>query len=227
AARHGQAHEVEVGQLLAAGALRVGLAEHDAADLDGADATLLVQRDRQRLRGIELGGEMGREGAAVDVDRVPPDGLDDRHSGRDQALAEGRHLTDAEGEVVLVEHFPQAESGTPWRRQTSRVPRTFSSETGWPPPELLVRVSMTRGTRPGLAARQASSLPKSMFPLKGWRPLACLPSATRRSIAVPPLTSTLARVVSKCVLLGTTSPGFKTVEKRRFSATRPWCVGMT
>jgi hypothetical protein len=48
-----------------------------------------------------------------------------------------------------------------------------------------------------------------------------------KSTAVPPLTSTLARVVSKCVLLGTMSPGFRIVEKSRFSATRPWCVGMT
>ena len=44
---------------------------------------------------------------------------------------------------------------------------------------------------------------------------------------MPPFASTFARVVSKCVLFGTMSPGFTTVEKRRFSATRPWCVGIT
>ena len=118
-------------------------------------------------------------------------------------------------------------SGTPAFRQTSLVRRTLSSETGWPPPELFVNVSMTSGTLPRLSARHFSSLPTSMFPLKGWRAAGSRPSGMTKSTASPPLASTLARVVSKCVLFGTTSPGLSTVEKRRFSATRPWWVGMT
>jgi hypothetical protein len=66
-----------------------------------------------------------------------------------------------------------------------------------------------------------------MFPLKGCWSRGSFPSGMTKSSAIPAFASTLARVVSKCVLLGTMSPGFKTVEKRRFSATRPWCVGMT
>jgi hypothetical protein len=37
----------------------------------------------------------------------------------------------------------------------------------------------------------------------------------------------LARVVSKWVLFGTTSPGLHSVENRIRSAARPWCVGST
>jgi hypothetical protein len=39
--------------------------------------------------------------------------------------------------------------------------------------------------------------------------------------------STFARVVSKCVLLGTTFPGPPIAVNRIFSAALPWCVGMT
>ena len=42
-------------------------------------------------------------------------------------------------------------SGTPYRSQTARTPRRFSSETGWPPPELLVIVTNTTGTWSGAA----------------------------------------------------------------------------
>ena len=48
-----------------------------------------------------------------------------------------------------------------------------------------------------------------------------------RSTASAPVYSTLARVVSKWVLLGTTLPGPPTTENRIFSAARPWWVGMT
>ena len=37
-------------------------------------------------------------------------------------------------------------SGTPWRSHTARTPRRFSSDTGWPPPELFVMVMNTSGT---------------------------------------------------------------------------------
>ena len=48
-----------------------------------------------------------------------------------------------------------------------------------------------------------------------------------RSTASAPVSSTLARVVSKWVLLGIVFPGPPMTEKRIFSAARPWWVGMT
>ena len=53
------------------------------------------------------------------------------------------------------------------------------------------------------------------------------PSAMTRSTASAPVNSTLARVVSKCVLFGTTWPGPPMTEKRILSAARPWWVGIT
>ena len=46
-------------------------------------------------------------------------------------------------------------------------------------------------------------------------------------MASAPVNSTLARVVSKWALLGTTLPGPPMTENRIFSAARPWWVGMT
>ncbi len=48
-----------------------------------------------------------------------------------------------------------------------------------------------------------------------------------RSTASAPVNSTLARVVSKWVLLGIALPGPPTTLKRIFSAARPWWVGIT
>ena len=45
-------------------------------------------------------------------------------------------------------------SGLPYRSQTSRTARMLAMLTGWPPPELLVTVSITSGTA---SARSASS----------------------------------------------------------------------
>ena len=66
-----------------------------------------------------------------------------------------------------------------------------------------------------------------MFPLKGWSADGSRPSGITRSIASAPVNSTFARVVSKCVLLGTTVPGPAIAVNRIFSAARPWCVGIT
>ncbi len=66
-----------------------------------------------------------------------------------------------------------------------------------------------------------------MFPLNGWRVRGSSPSRITRSTGSTPSYSRLARVVSKCVLDGTTSPGRVATEKRIRSAARPWCVGMT
>jgi hypothetical protein len=66
-----------------------------------------------------------------------------------------------------------------------------------------------------------------MFPLNGCRDDGTRPSAITRSTASAPVNSTFARVVSKCVLFGTTLPGPPSTLKRIFSAARPWWVGMT
>ena len=67
----------------------------------------------------------------------------------------------------------------------------------------------------------------SMFPLNGWISDGWRPSAMTRSTASAPVNSTLARVVSKWVLLGMTLPGPPIAVNRIFSAARPWWVGMT
>ncbi len=119
-------------------------------------------------------------------------------------------------------------SGSSYRSQTARTARRLASETGWPPPELLVTVMNTTGmaSRPRSAMR-ASSASTSMLPLNGWRADGWRPSAMGRSRASAPVNSTLARVVSKWVLFGTTLPGPATTLNRIFSAARPWWVGIT
>ena len=66
-----------------------------------------------------------------------------------------------------------------------------------------------------------------MLPLKGWREEGTWASAMGRSSASAPVNSTLARVVSKWVLLGTVCPGPAIALKMIFSAARPWWVGIT
>ena len=46
-------------------------------------------------------------------------------------------------------------SGLPNRSQTSRTARTLAMLTGWPPPELLVTVSITSGTAAARCGQQA------------------------------------------------------------------------
>ena len=65
-----------------------------------------------------------------------------------------------------------------------------------------------------------------MLPLKGRRRLAAALRA-REVQRHGARASTLARVVSKWVLLGTTSPACTAEPKRMRSAARPWWVGMT
>jgi hypothetical protein len=118
-------------------------------------------------------------------------------------------------------------SGTPYRRQTAATARALASDTGWPPPELLVMVSSTSGTRARPSSPRArSSASTSRLPLNGWR--AGVARLGDRQVApLGAACSTCARVVSKSVLLSTTSPGFATEAKRMCSAARPWCVGIT
>ena len=93
-------------------------------------------------------------------------------------------------------------------RQTALTCRAFSIETGCPPPELLVTVSITSGMR-SRPTRSIRALQRGHIHVALERMLqaqAGLPSGITRSTASAPVNSTLARVVSKCVLLGTTSP---------------------
>ena len=104
----------------------------------------------------------------------------------------------------------------------------MASETGWPPPLLLVTVTNTAGTASApRSVRNASSAATSMLPLNGWTADGTRPSAMTRSTASAPVDSTLARVVSKWVLFGIDLPGPPMAENRIFSAARPWWVGMT
>ena len=66
-----------------------------------------------------------------------------------------------------------------------------------------------------------------MLPLNGCRLDGSSASGIGRSTASAPVASTFARVVSKCVLFGTTFPGPPIAVKRIFSAARPWWVGIT
>jgi hypothetical protein len=116
----------------------------------------------------------------------------------------------------------------PCSRHSAETSRTFASDTGWPPAELFVSVSMHSGMRAApTSAMSPRSAGTSRLPLKGEDREGSRPSGQSRSTARAPVASTLARVVSKCVLFGTTSPGLHTVLKRIRSAARPWCVGIT
>ncbi len=53
------------------------------------------------------------------------------------------------------------------REQTSRTSRRLAIDTGWPPPELLVMVTITGGTRSASSSRIFSSSRMSKLPLKG------------------------------------------------------------
>ncbi len=118
-------------------------------------------------------------------------------------------------------------NGLRYVSHSARTPRRFSSETGWPPPELLVTVTITSGTLSPSSRSVRSSASRSTLPLNGWTSAGTRPSAITRSRASHASTSMFARVVSKWLLFGTTWPAFSTLWKRMRSAARPWCVGMT
>ena len=99
--------------------------------------------------------------------------------------------------------------------------------TGCPPSELLVTVVITSGTLPALSRNTRSSAATSMFPLNGCRTCGWCPSGMGMLRATAPRCSMLPRVVSKCVLFGTMSPGLSMALLRMCSAARPWCVGIT
>ena len=104
---------------------------------------------------------------------------------------------------VLMNHAFSAKrhasrnSGLAKRSQTRRTARRFSSETGCPPPELLVTVTITSGTRSPFSASSRSSAPMSTLPLNGCTSDGTRPSGITRSSASQSSFSILARVVSK------------------------------
>ena len=107
------------------------------------------------------------------------------------------------GEPAGVEEERERRGG-----RTPRGPRAgWPVETGCPPPELFVIVIITTGTSAARSASSASRATTSMSPLNGCRTAGSRPSGITRSTASAPLASTFARVVSKCVLFGTTLPG--------------------
>ena len=111
----------------------------------------------------------------------------------------------------------------PWRAATALTASIFAIETGWPPPELFVTVSMISGIFSAPSVRiSRSSAATSMLPLKSSRACVSCASGMGRSTARAPVNSMLARVVSKCVLLGTTWPGLHSTVNRIRSAARPW-----
>src|SRR4028118_2274246 len=76
----------------------------------------------------------------------------------------------------------------PNSRQSSEVALTLARETGWPPPELLVRVSMQRGTSSRDSSNSWRSRARGMFPPNGWRASAARPLeqlAEPRRVLVP------------------------------------------
>src|SRR5712692_30110 len=89
-------------------------------------------------------------------------------------------------------------------------------ETGWPPPELFVTVSITRGTRFGpTRSMSCSRRAVSILPLKGCMRAGSSASGMGRSTASAPTNSQLARVVSKWVLFGTTEDGLHRIAETR------------
>ena len=88
-------------------------------------------------------------------------------------------------------------------------------------------VTNTTGTSAAALGEQRLERTEVHVPLEGVLVAGSRPSAITRSTASAPVNSTFARVVSKCVLFGTTLPGPPIALNRIFSAARPWCVGIT
>ena len=107
-------------------------------------------------------------------------------------------------------------------RVLGKTARTFSIDTGCPPPELFVTVNIASGMRARpILPINSSRAAIFMLPLNGSTVSGCLASGICKSTASPPTNSTLARVVSKCVLFGTTSPFLHITLNRMRSAARP------
>jgi len=87
--------------------------------------------------------------------------------------------------VITADAMHAQTSGTAWM---------LARLTGWPPPELLVTVSVTSGTAEACSASSRWSAATSMFPLKGCRSAGWRPSGMGRSTACTPVNSILARV---------------------------------
>ena len=69
------------------GAVRLA-AEHDGADLAGADAARFIHRAGQGLSGIAQRRNVGQEGARVDEHGMPACGLHHRNTHRVQAFGD-------------------------------------------------------------------------------------------------------------------------------------------
>ncbi|MPN21648.1 hypothetical protein SDC9_169028 [bioreactor metagenome] len=113
-------------------------------------------------------------------------------------------------------------NGIPYLLKIFFVSRIFSIETGCPPPLLFVMVSIPIGIRSlPYFLIVSSSLLRSIFPLKSAITSGLTPSAVGKSTGIAPMNSKLPRVVSKCVLFGTTLSALATTLNKTFSAALP------
>ena len=142
----------------------------------------------------ELIGELQLPGmeSSYNVDRDFVTRVARQYLGACKAAGEiYRHIADIKGENNFIAEVSMDETDSP---QT--------------PPELLVIVTITRGT---WWPRSDSNWSKSTLPLKGCTSDGIRPSAITKSRASAPSASMFVRVVSKWVLLGTISPDFSVV----------------
>src|ERR1039458_8957989 len=91
----------------------------------------------------------------------------------------------------------------PWRAQTRLTASILAMETGWPPPELLVTVSIASGMlgAPSETMRDSSAA-TSMLPLKSRRACVSAASGMGRSTARAPVNSILAPGGFQCGVRG-------------------------
>src|SRR5689334_14079696 len=78
-------------------------AEHDRADLDGANPSVPVKLDRKRLSRKLRRWNVGEHAFRIDINRVSPGRLDDGHATIGDVTAEVAGGNDAVLEIVGVE----------------------------------------------------------------------------------------------------------------------------
>src|SRR5712691_1497141 len=117
--------------------------------------------------------------------------------------------------------------GIPWRRQSSCVSRTLESETGCPPPELFrKRQHDKRHAAPVLF--EAPLQPRHVHvPLERMAIGRLLPLRNDEVQRDSSVDLDVGACRFEMSIVRNDVSRLQTVEKSRFSATLPWCVGMT
>ena len=98
AAGNGQAHEIH---------LRGG-GEHQRTDFYGADSAFQIKLCCQGYAGELVGGNVGEEGAGIEIDGVSAGRLDNGDSLSGDVIAQVRRRGDAVAEVIFFESFLHA-----------------------------------------------------------------------------------------------------------------------